>query len=119
MSPNCFGDQGEVEHNGKCKGGLKPTDSELKEILKQHAAWVKDDGPFIARLANDPRRANFCEANLDRADLSGADLGNARDEQSETRLRHFGINHAVRVVRAGLHWRPIKSSLPLRPPASR
>ena len=32
MSSNCFGDQGKVECDGKYKGGLKPTDTELQEI---------------------------------------------------------------------------------------
>jgi hypothetical protein len=31
--------------NGKYKGGLKPSAAELADILKQHAAWLKDFAP--------------------------------------------------------------------------
>ncbi|MBV8456954.1 MAG: hypothetical protein JO122_10115 [Acetobacteraceae bacterium] len=71
----CLGD--EVKCTGKYKGGLKPTDAELKEILKQHDAWMKDFGPYAQyhlddpKVANDPRRANFCGADLMGADLRG------------------------------------------------
>ncbi|MBV8360389.1 MAG: hypothetical protein JO189_21025 [Deltaproteobacteria bacterium] len=48
---NCLGDEGKVECNGKYKGGLKLTDNELKEILEQHAAWLKDGGLVNFKLA--------------------------------------------------------------------
>jgi hypothetical protein len=63
--------------NGKYKGGLRPSAAELKEILKQHAAWV-DIGGWYDELANDPRRANLCGADLRQADLEGADLTGAQ-----------------------------------------
>jgi hypothetical protein len=69
-----------VKCTGKYKGGLTPTVNELKEILKQHAAWVKDDGPNHLndpKVADDPRRANLCEAHLRGVDLRGAHLGGA------------------------------------------
>jgi hypothetical protein len=75
--PSCLGDAVKCT---KYKDGLKPTDAELKEILKEHGAWVKDGGPYQLddpKIANDPRRANFCEADLDSADLDSADLRNA------------------------------------------
>jgi hypothetical protein len=56
--------------NGKYKGGLKPSSDELAEILKKHADWVKDGGLVFSKLADDPRRANLCGANLERAPLS-------------------------------------------------
>src|SRR2546423_1171496 len=65
---------------GKYKGGLKPNDAELKEILRQHAAWARGDGPFFLndrKVANDPRRANLCDADLRVAHLDGAHLGGA------------------------------------------
>jgi hypothetical protein len=76
---NCFGDPFKVECNGKYKGGLEPSDAELKKILQLHAAWVKDGGPSHLddpKVANDPRRANLCGANLSGPDLSSTDLGN-------------------------------------------
>jgi Pentapeptide repeats (8 copies) len=63
--------------NGKYKGGLKPSPDELAEILKKHAEWGKDGGPYDPELANDPRRANLCGANLFRADLRNVDLRGA------------------------------------------
>jgi Pentapeptide repeats (8 copies) len=68
--------------NGKYKGWLKPSAAELANILKKHAAWVKDGGWLDPKLANDPRRANLCGAylrgvNLNGADLTGADLNGA------------------------------------------
>jgi Pentapeptide repeats (8 copies) len=80
--------------NGKYKGGVKPSDAELKEILKKHADWVKDGGGWYkAKLADDPRRANLCGADLhglqdlkdahlywaylEGAHLDGADLSDA------------------------------------------
>src|SRR6266849_50249 len=65
---------GEPDCSGKYKDGLKPPPVELADILKQHAAWVKDGGTYDFRLANDPRRANLCGADLNGAHLSGADL---------------------------------------------
>jgi hypothetical protein len=62
------------ECTGKYKGGLKPSPAELAAILKQHAAWWKDGGPFNSTLENDPRKANLCEAILADADLSKANL---------------------------------------------
>jgi Pentapeptide repeats (8 copies) len=77
--------------NGKYKDGLKPSPTELTDILKKHARWLMDSGPLTLELtpevANDPRRANLCGANLtdanltnaqlEGADLTGADLGDA------------------------------------------
>jgi hypothetical protein len=69
--PPCYlGD--EVKCTGKYKGGLQPTDDKLKEILKQHSAWLIEGGP-----ANDPRRAKLCGANLSSVDLNGAQLTRA------------------------------------------
>jgi len=68
----CLSD--EVKCTGKYKGVLTPTDDELKEILKQHDAWLKDHG---TKLANDPRRANLCDANLNGVQLEGAHLDGA------------------------------------------
>ena len=73
----CLGD--EVKCTGKYKGGLKPSPAQLAEILKQHAAWLKDGGPLNAKLGDDSRKANPCGADLayahlDRADLRAADL---------------------------------------------
>jgi uncharacterized protein YjbI with pentapeptide repeats len=65
---------------GKYKGGLKPPPAELMETLKQHATWVKDGGPDHLddpKVANDPRRANFCEADLSNTDLKDAHLEKA------------------------------------------
>jgi uncharacterized protein YjbI with pentapeptide repeats len=52
----------------------------LADILKQHAAWVKDGGPLHLddpKVANDPRRANLCGAQLTGADLNGTNLNGA------------------------------------------
>lgn len=77
---NCFGGEAKPECNGKFKD-RKPTDAELKEVLRQHAAWLTDNSPFPdlndAKVANDPRRANLCGADLDGADLSSKDLSGA------------------------------------------
>jgi uncharacterized protein YjbI with pentapeptide repeats len=78
--------------NGKYKGHLKPSADELAEILKKHAAWLKDGGPDSdnPKLANDPRRANLCGADLKGvrlylryADLTGAYLEDADLESAE------------------------------------
>jgi uncharacterized protein YjbI with pentapeptide repeats len=71
--------------NGKYKGGLTPTSDELKEILRQHAAWLTDNSLLPGsqtsvldpKVANDPRRANLCDADLTRAHLFRADLTSA------------------------------------------
>jgi hypothetical protein len=34
MPLNCRGDESKAECNGKYEGGLRPTDNELREILK-------------------------------------------------------------------------------------
>jgi hypothetical protein len=73
--PSCLGD--EVKCPGNYKGGLKPIDDKLKEILKQHSAWVKDGGPDHLDdpiVAKDPRRANLRGAHLEDADLHGEEL---------------------------------------------
>src|SRR5262245_18043306 len=62
---------------GKYKGGLEPSAAEMKDILKNHLAWVKDGGWGDRSLANDPRRARLCGARLMNADLSRADLVSA------------------------------------------
>ena len=63
--------------NGKYKGGLKPTNLELADIFKQHAAWMNDAGVADPEMANDPRRANLCGANLEGVQLKHADLKGA------------------------------------------
>lgn len=59
--------------NGKYKGVLEPSPHELADILKKHAEWSKDIGNK-PNLANDPRRANLCGADLWGVHLNGADL---------------------------------------------
>src|SRR6516162_6289612 len=79
------------ECTGRYKGKA-PSSAELQEILKQHGVWVKVfpyaqyhlDDP---RVANDPRRANLCGANLasaglNRASLAGANLDGANLSQA-------------------------------------
>jgi hypothetical protein len=90
--------------NGKYKGGLKPSPAELAEILKQHAAWLKNKFLYLydPKLANDPRRANLCGAyligadltgvHLDGADLTGADLDGAN--LLGATLKGADLNHA-------------------------
>jgi uncharacterized protein YjbI with pentapeptide repeats len=91
---NCFGDETKPECKGKFKG-RKPTDAELNEVLKEHKAWWTDyhnrTGMMMGdwaifqlpNVANDPRRANLCGADLqdakilDHANLAGADLAGA------------------------------------------
>jgi len=63
--------------NGKYKGGLAPSAAELEEILNKHAAWLNDGGPYNHKLADDPRKANLCEASLSGAHLEGKDLTKA------------------------------------------
>jgi pentapeptide repeat protein len=60
--------------NGKYKGRLKPPPAELADILKKHAEWLNDHSPHNSKLANDPRRANLCDADLDGAYLGAAHL---------------------------------------------
>jgi uncharacterized protein YjbI with pentapeptide repeats len=81
--------------NGKYKGGIKPSAAELAEILKKHAEWLKDadldnpkfvkDGNGNPKFANDPRRANLCEADLIGADLRGKVLAGAHLERADLR----------------------------------
>jgi hypothetical protein len=61
--------------NGKYKDGLTPSDAELKETLKQHGAWLNDVRTLSGKpgLANDPRIANLCGANLSKR-LAGYEL---------------------------------------------
>jgi len=73
---------GEPTCTGKYKGGLTPSPEELRDILKKHASWVKDSGPQTPELANDPRRANLCEADLRKIDLNGAQLDGANLERA-------------------------------------
>ncbi len=80
--------------NGKYKG-IKPSPAELAEILKKHAAWLGADD----QLADDPRRANLCgadladanltDADLDRADLYGANLLLAPLERANLFFAHL------------------------------
>lgn len=69
--------------NRKFKGGLEPSPAELAEILKQHAAWLKDGGRDNPKLADDPRRANLCGADLHGAALVKAKLGGADLEYAD------------------------------------
>ena len=81
MPPCCRGD--EVKCTGKYKDGRKPTDDELKKILKKHDAWVEDGGPDHledSKVADDPRRANLCDAHLRAVHLEGAHLSGAHLE---------------------------------------
>jgi Pentapeptide repeats (8 copies) len=78
---------------GKYKAGLKPSDAELEEILRQHAAWATGAGPFFwkdPKVANDPRRANLCDANLRDAGLIGAYLGDANLDGANLRGAYLG-----------------------------
>jgi hypothetical protein len=73
--------------NGKYKGGGKPSAAEFMEILENHYKWLEIGGWYKDELANDPRRANLCDAdlrgldltdaNFDGANLSGAELTGA------------------------------------------
>ena len=78
--------------NGKYKGRLKPSPDELAKILKQHAAWVNSGGWGNPKLANDPRRANLCDADLTGAHLDGADLTNA--DLTNANLFDADLKHA-------------------------
>ena len=80
---------------GKYKGRLKPSAAELKDISGKNAEWLKDGGPNNPKLANDPRRANLCDAdlrgaylygaNLEYADLTVADLSGANLSSADLR----------------------------------
>ena len=54
----------EAQCDGPFKGHIKPSPAKLAEILKQHAAWVKDGGLWRLQFADDPRRAILCGADL-------------------------------------------------------
>jgi hypothetical protein len=79
---------GQQSCTGKYKAYARPSPAELNEILKKHGEWVKSWAtfgrpfPIPAALANDPRRANLCNSDLDGerlsyANLEGADLRGA------------------------------------------
>jgi len=54
------------------------TDSELQEILREHAKWLDNDGGSRADLSGaDLRDANLSDADLSGANLSGANLRGA------------------------------------------
>ena len=78
---------------GKYKGGLKPSPDELADILKKHQEWTNMTAAVAAK--NDPMRANFCDADLSGAKLSGADLIFA--DLSGARLRDADLRAALRV----------------------
>jgi hypothetical protein len=63
--------------NGKYKDFLKPSFDELAEIFKKHAAWMKAGGVYDPKLADDPRKANLCGADLRDTDLTKPDLSSA------------------------------------------
>src|SRR6516164_4730332 len=79
------------ECTGRYKGKA-PSSAELQEILKQHGVWVKvfpyaQYHLYDPKVANDPRRANLCGANLasaglNRASLAGANLDGANFSQA-------------------------------------
>jgi len=57
---------------------MKPTVTELQEILSRHIQWVIGEGGAKANLRGaDLSDANLSDANLSGADLSGADLSDA------------------------------------------
>ncbi len=64
--------------NGKFKGGLRPSPDELADILEKHHEWELVGGWWgDPKLANDPRRANLCGADLTNANLTNASLTSA------------------------------------------
>jgi Pentapeptide repeats (8 copies) len=81
--------------------GLKPSPDELANILKKHAEWLKDGGRQDPKLANDPRRANLCGADLKGADLKGANLSGA--DLSGAHLRSAYLGGASLSVARGEH----------------
>jgi pentapeptide repeat protein len=79
--------------NGKFKGGLKPSPSELAEILNKHFEWWSSSD----RRANDPR-TNLCDADLTYANLShtvldSADLNGAHLEGADLTGAHMRGAH--------------------------
>ncbi|MDF0665152.1 MAG: pentapeptide repeat-containing protein [Nitrospira sp.] len=79
--PNC-----DDQYDGQYKGGTKPSDSAIKQMLEKHSHWLQIYSTKELRLTTealqDSRRANLCGADLSalpagifkRADLTGANL---------------------------------------------
>jgi len=96
--------------NGKYKGGLRPSQAELAEILKKHAAWLKEGGdrPDSRLAANDPRIANLCgagllNANLGETSLQGAHLEGAVLSFADLRGAHLFGTHLDGAQLYGAH----------------
>jgi Pentapeptide repeats (8 copies) len=106
---------------GEFKGGVKPSPTELADILQKHSEWLKDgardlynpiffpNSPIERRLRNDPRRANLCGANLTSASLHsamlrGANLKGADLDGMDLAGAHFEAANLreVSLVRANL-----------------
>jgi len=73
------------EHNctGNYKGGKKPSNEEILQILKDHSKWLKNP------KAPDEYRANFCEADLGRAVLNEAMLAGANFAKAKLHKAQF------------------------------
>ena len=84
---------GEPVCTGRYKGTRKPSHTELTDILKKHADWLKDGRASRSELANDPRRANLCEADLTGAYLAMADLRRADLRDSNLEATHLDGTH--------------------------
>ena len=73
------------EHNctGNYKGGKKPSNEEILQILKDHSKWLENS------KAPDEYRANFCEADLGRAVLNEAMLAGANFAKAKLHKSQF------------------------------
>jgi hypothetical protein len=66
------GSEGGQDLGTPCDGpfkGRRPTPEEIETVLSNHEAWLVSGGGL-----DDPRRANFCQADLRRVDLKDARL---------------------------------------------
>jgi uncharacterized protein YjbI with pentapeptide repeats len=73
------------EHNctGNYKGGKKPSNGEILQILEDHSKWLKNP------KAPDGYRANFCEADLGGALLNDAMLAGANFAKAKLHNAQF------------------------------